>query len=461
MNYGRTIAAISTGRSAAGIGVIRISGSEAFAVADRIFTSVSGVKIADTKGYRAHYGTVHDAESGNEYPWHDDAVALVFRGPKSYTGENVVEISCHGGSASTELALAACIDAGAYPAAPGEFTRRAFENGKLSLTQAEAVMNVISAEGRQTAVTAQAVLDGRLNKRIDVICDKLKDLAVKISAWCDYPDEEEIPAVTDEELSGCLTECKNELKALCDQGKSAILAENGIETVICGKPNVGKSTLMNLLAGRQKSIVTDIAGTTRDIIDCNVSVDGCHLHLYDTAGIRETNSIIEKMGVDLAKQRLDIASLVLFVVDGSEKTDDEDIAIYELIRNMNCIGIINKTDKEQVFDKNFTEKEFIWVEMCADTGEGLDELANRIKEITGINRLDPSIGNIINRRQLYCVKKAYESIENALKDHEYGMTYDVLNVLIYDALDALYELNGKKVNDSIIEDIFSKFCVGK
>ena len=458
MNYfSKTIAAVSTGRSAAGIGVIRISGEQALEIADRVFTAVSGSKLADSPGYRAYYGTVHDAEG----IWHDNAVALVFRAPKSYTGENVVELSCHGGSASTELTLSACIEAGAYPAANGEFTRRAYENGKMTLTQAEAVMNVISAEGRQAAVTAQAVLDGKLKSRIDEVTDILKVLAADIAAWCDYPDEEEVPAMTGEKLLSELSKAERLLNELSEQGRGALMLENGIETVICGKPNVGKSTLMNLLAGREKSIVTDIAGTTRDVIDERVMIGDCLLHLYDTAGIHESESLIENIGVDRARERLDKSSLVLFVVDGSCPADDEDKAIAELVKDKDCIGIINKSDKETVFVNSFDNDNIAWVSISAKYGEGIEDLREAIERITGINKLDPAAGNIINNRQYYCVNRAYENIIQAKEEYRSGMPFDVVNVLICDALDALYELTGEKVTEAIVDEIFSKFCVGK
>ena len=458
--YGNTIAAVATGRSASGIGVIRISGADAISIADKVFTSVTGVKLADTPGYHAHYGKVHDAGISDGV-WNDDAVALVFRAPKSYTGEDVVELSCHGGSASTELTLSACIDAGASPAGAGEFTRRALENGKISLTQAEAVISVISAEGRQAAAIAGSVLDGKLNHRISGIIDALRELAVRISAWCDYPDEEEIPEITTEMLIERMSDIKPELNAILREGKSAVMLENGIETVICGKPNVGKSTLMNLLAGREKSIVTDIAGTTRDIIDERVSIDGIVLHIYDTAGIHNTDNIIENIGVERAERKIEQAALVLVMLDASRPLDDDDYELLEKLQDKNCIGIINKTDVADIDHNSINKVITRWVDMSAKNGRGLEELAAAVKELTGIERLDPSAGNVINERQLACVRRAYESIEQALQDTKDGVTFDAVNVMIYDALDALYELTGDKVTETVINEIFARFCVGK
>ena len=459
-DFGKTIAAVATGRSASGIGVIRISGSEAISIADRVFTSINGVRLEDTPGYHAHFGKVHDAETHGD-GWNDDAVALVFRAPKSYTGEDVVELSCHGGSASTELTLAACIEAGAYPAGAGEFTRRALENGKISLTQAEAVMSVISAEGRQAAAIAGSVLDGKLKKRISEVIDVLKELVVRISAWCDYPDEDEVPEITREMLLEKLGYIAPELKKITDEGKSAVMLENGIETVICGKPNVGKSTLMNLLAGREKSIVTDIAGTTRDIIDERVSLDGVILHIYDTAGIHETDSVIENIGVERAEEKIDQASLVLFMLDASRPIDDDDRRLMQKIHNKNCIGIINKSDIAEIAHNSINNTNIRWVDMSAREGHGIDELAAAVKEITGIEKLDPSAGNVINERQLACARRAYESTAEALENTIAGVTFDAVNVLLYDALDALYEMTGDKVTETVISEIFAKFCVGK
>lgn len=458
MNYDNcTIAAIATGQAAGGIGIVRISGAEARDVADRVFTAVSGARLADSAGYRAHFGRVHDG-----FGWEDETVAIVYAAPRSYTGEDVVELCCHGGLSSTRLTLSACLAAGARPAAAGEFTRRAFENGRLSLTQAEAVMNVISAEGKQAALAAQAAHDGRLAQRIGKLSGGLTVLAGKLAAWCDFPDEEEIPAVTQEELIGGLTPAVEELKRLTSEGERGKLIQGGIDAVICGKPNVGKSTLMNLLAGCEKSIVTEIPGTTRDVVEEKITVGDCVVRLSDTAGIHETDDIIEGIGVDRARKRLAECALVLAVFDGSRELDNDDMELIEAVSGRPCVAIINKNDREQLADAGYIEARIPHtVTLSAAEGEGLERLEKAIMEVTELDRLDPLAGMIINERQLDCARRALDAAAEALDAARNGMTFDAVNVSICDALDALNELSGVRATESVVAEVFSHFCVGK
>ncbi len=452
-----TIAAIATGQAEGGIGVIRVSGADALVIGDRVFRSVNGKMLSDTPGYHAHYGEVYD-DSG----WYDEAVALVFRAPKSYTGEDVVELSCHGGLTVTRQALGACIAAGAIPAQPGEFTRRAFENGRISLTQAEAVMSVISAEGKQAAIAAGCALEGRLQKRIDGVIDKLKELAVALSVWCDYPDEEEVPAVTEDMLNTELTEIHKMLGKLVSEGQAGVTLQAGIDAAICGKPNVGKSTLMNLLSGCEKSIVTSIAGTTRDIVDNCVMVGDCVLRLYDTAGIRNTDDIIENIGVERARKKMQQCSLIIAVFDGSEPLDNDDRQLIDEVSQLCTIAIVNKADRQLVADTEYIRSKVPHtVVISAQNGSGLEQLEMVIKKVTGLNGLDPQNGLIINQRQLSCAKTALDCIEQALEAVQTGVTFDAVNVLVYDAIDRLYELTGQRVNEEVVDEIFRRFCLGK
>ena len=456
-NISNTIAAIATGQAAGGIGIVRISGTDAFRVADSVFTAVSGRRLADSAGYRAHFGRVYDGSG-----WEDETVAIVYAAPHSYTGENVVELCCHGGITSTRLTLSACLNAGAHPAAAGEFTRRAFENGRLSLTQAEAVMNVISAEGKQAALAAQAAHDGRLAQRIRAVSAGLISLAGKLAAWCDFPDEEEIPAVTREELIEGLRPAVDELNRMTSEGERGRLLQGGIDAVICGKPNVGKSTLMNLLAGCEKSIVTEIPGTTRDIVEEKITVGDCVLRLSDTAGIHDTDDLIENIGVDRAKKRLAECALVLAVFDGSRELDEDDMQLLESVGDRPCVAIINKNDREQAADEELIRSRIAHtVSISAAGGDGIDRLEKAIMEVTELDRLDPLAGIIINERQLDCARRALEAAKEALEATENGMTFDAVNVSICDALDALEELSGVKATESVVAEVFSRFCVGK
>ncbi len=300
-----TIAAISTAQGEGGIGVIRISGERAIEIADAVFKNINGKKLADMKGYTAAYGSI---QYENEKL--DEAVALVFRAPHSYTGENVVELSCHGGIYITRQVLRAVLEAGAKPAEAGEFTKRAFLNGKLDLTEAEAVMDIISAKSRSAARSALSVKDGALRRKINSVKDELLSIAAHLSAWADYP-EEDIAEVTDEMIFDSCDKAIAALSHLLDTYDIGQAVKQGIDTVIAGRPNVGKSTLMNLLSGYEKSIVTDIPGTTRDVVEDTVLVGNVLLRLSDTAGLRDTDDKVEKIGVDRAKKRLEQCGLLL------------------------------------------------------------------------------------------------------------------------------------------------------
>lgn len=451
-----TIAAISTAQGEGGIGVIRISGDDALVIADKIFTPVSNKRITQMKGYTSAFGKVCD--NGEVI---DEAVALVFKAPHSYTGENVVEISCHGGIYITQQVLRAVLNNGAVPAQAGEFTKRAFLNGKIDLTEAEAVIDIINAKSRGAARAALCVKDGAIRTRIDKIKESLLTITAHLSAWADYP-EEDIAEVTDEEIFTACDDAIKVLKNLLDTYDSGQAVKQGIDTVIAGRPNVGKSTLMNLLSGYEKSIVTDIAGTTRDVVEEIVVLGDVILRLSDTAGLRNTEDTVEKIGVDKAKKRLEQCTLLLAVFDNSVELDDEDIRLIESAEKVHTIAIINKTDLEQKLNIEYIKskiKSVIYISALG--GEGREELTKAVENIVGTANLNPSEGILSNERQRLAVKNAYDSIIEAKSALELGFTYDAVTVSLEDAISELLELTGEKTSDEVIDRVFHNFCVGK
>lgn len=451
-----TIAAISTGRAPGGIGVVRISGENAISIGDKIFSSFNGKKLCEINGYSALYGKVCD-KNGNI----DNVVALLFRAPKSYTGEDVVEISCHGGLYVTDKVLKSAYDAGAVPAEAGEFTKRAFLNGKMDLTSAESVMNIISAQGEQAEKIALGVLEGRLFKEIKKITDKLVYDMALLSAWVDYPYEE-IEDLSENNLKEHIDESIFSLEKLInDFGKGQIIME-GVDTAIVGCPNVGKSTLMNLLSGTEKSIVTEIAGTTRDVVEDAVNVGGITLRLADTAGVRETDDVVESIGVDRAVKRLENAELVLAVFDASRELNEQDKRLIQLCKGKKAIGIVNKIDTDKnclnsEIEKNFLQTVFI----SAKTGEGKEELSKAIEELLGTSDFDTSAAAVVNERQCDCCKKALDALRDADNALMLGMTMDAVTVCLDSAVENLMILTGEKATELVVNEIFTQFCVGK
>lgn len=451
-----TVAAISTGRAPGGIGIVRISGENAIAVADKVFSSFNGKKLCEIPGYSALYGKAH-GKNGHI----DNVVALVFKAPKSYTGEDVVEFSCHGGLFVTDRVLNAVFEAGAVPAEAGEFTKRAFLNGKMDLTSAESVMSIISAQGEQAEKIALGVLEGKLFKEIKKITDKLLYDMALLSAWVDYPYEE-IEDLSAEKLKSHIAESKNELEKLInDFGKGQIILE-GVDTAIVGCPNVGKSTLMNLLSGTDKSIVTEIAGTTRDIVEDTVNAGGITLRLADTAGVRDTDDTVESIGVERAVKRLENAELVLAVFDGSRPLNGDDRRLIDLCKGKKAVGIINKTDLDKNYlndeiEKNFPQTVFI----SAKTGEGKAELISAIETLLGTADFDTSAAAVVNERQRDCCKKALDALNDAQNALDLGLTMDAVTVCLDSAAENLMVLTGEKATELVVNEIFAQFCVGK
>ena len=452
-----TIAAISTPLSASGLGVVRISGEDAVAVGEKIFRPFKGGRELKTLGgYSCAYGRVFDAEGDI-----DEAVATVFIAPRSYTGENTVEFSCHGSPALLKRVLRAALAAGAALAGPGEFTKRAFLNGKLTLTQAEAVMDLISAKSAGAGKAALTMRDGALYKKIKPITEELTALESHFAAWSDYP-EEDVPELSNEHMESVLKEAQAVLKRLIDTYDAGKVIREGAVTVIAGKPNVGKSTLMNLLSGRDRSIVTEVAGTTRDVVEESVLVGDIPIRLLDTAGIHETEDRVEKIGVDMANTEIDRCDVVIAVFDSSAPLDSDDMNLIEKLRGKPAVAVINKSDLETRADidviKNGFERAVV---ISAASGNGEEEFKKALSEVLKTADLDPAEPVMANERQLDCVCRAKRAVDEAISAVEFGMTLDAVGICVETALDCLYELTGEKASDAVIEQVFSRFCVGK
>lgn len=449
-----TIAAISTPNAVGGISVIRISGEKAIEIGAKVFRTRKNVTEMD--GYTCAYGSI--ISNGKTV---DDGILTVFKAPESYTGENVCEISCHGGIFVTKQVLRACIENGAEPAQAGEFTKRAFLNGKLSLTQAEAVMDVISANGAQALNSAVNAREGKMFRQIKSVSDRLVKILGELAAWVDYP-EEDLPEVEPETLRTSLLDAISKTEKIIRGYDCGKILREGIDTAIVGKANVGKSTLMNNLLGYERSIVTDIAGTTRDIIEETARVGDLVLRLSDTAGIRETGDIVENYGIELAKKKANTAQLVIAVFDGSRELDNEDKKLLELIKGRKSVIILNKSDLEQkLLKETFLDISPNVVEISAKNDLQLDELSKLLNKMFELEDFDSNTDSFANERQKYCAERSLNFLKSSLEALEMGLSLDLVTVTLESALDCLLELTGEKVSDAVVSQVFSKFCVGK
>ena len=452
----RTIAAIATPNAPGGIGTVRISGKNALEIAEKIFRPVSGNALTESKGYRAYFGDVYD---NNEKI--DEAVCLVFRAPSSYTGEDTAEISCHGGLYITKRVLRAALDAGALPAEAGEFTKKAFLNGKLDLAAAESVMSLIGASGKQAATAALNTLDGNLSREIRKCADDIIGICASLAAWVDYPDED-IEDTGAGDMLPVFEKTKSALSDIIRRYDCGRAVTDGIDAVIVGKPNVGKSTLMNMLTGFERSIVTDIAGTTRDVVEEKIVLGEIIMRVADTAGIRETENVVENIGVSLAKRRLERAELVLAVFDSSVPINGDDLDIIEQCKGKKAIALLNKSDLPMAADRKIIEDNFPYtVELSASTGEGRDALENAVRSIFRTNEFDPNSACLTSERQRQCCVNALNHIDEAIFALNMGVTLDAVNVCADCAIDSLLELTGDRATSAVVDEVFSRFCVGK
>ncbi len=449
------IAAVSTGNQISAIGILRLSGDGCAEVAGKVFTLNNGLPLTDAPNRKLVLGTLHDKHDRVI----DQCLAVYTRGPHSYTGEDTVEFHCHGSPAVLAAGLEALYLAGARPATRGEFTKRAFLNGQLALTQAEAVIDLIEADSADAAANAAGQVGGVLQKKLAPIYNNLTDLCSHFHAVLDYPDED----IEDFGLENYSDALRSDAKALyCilqTYGQGRILKQ-GVAAAIVGKPNVGKSSLLNALAGYERVIVTEVAGTTRDTVEETVMLGKTRLRLIDTAGIRETDDKIEAMGVERSKSALEDADLVLFVCDGSQPLTDDDRAVMNICMDMtNCVALINKADLKQVISP--ADLPFMTIiPICAKTGEGLPQLADVVDEMFASSYCcDGSI--LSNARQYDAIRRAYEAMLSSLQGLNLGLTPDAVLTDIEIAMEAMGEVTGATVREDITARIFERFCVGK
>ena len=461
---GTTIAAISTPRGKGGIAVIRISGPDAVRVSAEMFEPKFGGSLFDAPARRAIYGTILDS-SGNPC---DEGMVTIFRAPASFTGEDSAEIACHGGIAVTQEVYMSALAHGAVPAGPGEFTRRAFINGKMSLTEAEAVGLLIDADTKERMQLSGGAIRGNVSRAIDEISEDLLTVMTALYAAIDYP-EEDVGDEGEREIGNTLQRSADKVSALLKTYKTGKAISDGVRTVICGRPNVGKSSLFNLMTGDDSAIVTSIAGTTRDILRETVSFGGVTLRLSDTAGLHHSDDTVEKMGIDRANREIEGAELVIGVFDGSESLTDEDKSLISTLKELNQpkIAVINKTDVGTNLDKSEIEliesvaTRVVFVCAAIDKTDG-SELESAVSEIFGSDKVDLRADAIIwDVRQREKLEKAHISLKKAVSAIECGDPIDCVCTLAEDAMSALNETDGRGVEERIVGEIFARFCVGK
>ena len=455
-----TIAAISTAPGIGGIGIVRMSGEEAFSILGEIFKPKKSFNIEEVKGYTIKYGYIV-----KEDEIIDEVLVSFFRAPNSYTTENLCEISSHGGAYVVRRILETCLENGADLAEPGEFTKRAFLNGRMDLSQAEAVIDIINARTEKEAKTSINQLEGSLSKQIKQIREMLMSVMVEIEVSIDYP-EYDVEEVNNLKAYNMLLEVKDKLNSLKNSFENGKIIKNGIKIALLGKPNAGKSSLLNAILKEERAIVTDIEGTTRDTIEESITVSGIPIHIIDTAGIRNATNEVEKIGIEKSRKMAEEAELVIAILDGSREIDEEDIEILELLKNKKSIVVLNKIDlgntkisKDDII-KIAGEKEII--EISAKENIGIDNIYETITKMFELNEINIDNDAIItNIRHKDIINNAISGTEKALEATKEKMPIDIIGIYIKDIMEDLGKITGESVSDEIIKEIFSKFCLGK
>ena len=454
-----TIAAIATAMTNSGIGIIRISGEDAFSVIDKIYRSGSGKKkLSTVDSHTVHYGYIVDKEEII-----DEVMVLVMRAPNTYTRENTVEIDCHGGVLVMQKILEVVIKNGARPAEPGEFTKRAFLNGRIDLTQAESVMDVINSQNQFALKSSMSQLQGSLQGAIKHLREKIIYEIAFIESALDDPEHIDIDRYGDR-LKLVAEECRDEISRLLETADNGKILKEGINTVIVGKPNAGKSSLMNMLLKRERAIVTDIAGTTRDVLEEPMNLNGITLNIIDTAGIRDTEDVVEKIGVDKAKDYISNADLIIYVVDSSTALDENDFEIMEMIRQRTAIVLLNKSDlttvtTEETIRSHLPQK---IIRISAKEQQGVEELEDTIKNMFfhGKLELNDEI-YITNARHKAALLNAKSSLDMVLESIAMDMPEDFYSIDLMNAYEELGNILGESLGEDLVNEIFSKFCTGK
>lgn len=466
-----TIVAISTAMNNSGIGIVRMTGYESLKIADKVYKGKNNKKLLDQNTHTIHYGYIVDGEETI-----DEVLVMLMRGPHSYTGEDTVEINCHGGIYVVKRVLETLIKCGARPAEPGEFTKRAFLNGRLDLSQAEAVGDLISSSNEYALKNSVSQLKGNIKNKIDNIRNKIIYHTAFIETALDDPEHISVDGYG-EELKIVVNELLDEIDCLlstCDSGR---MIKEGIKTVIVGRPNAGKSSLLNALLGEERAIVTEIAGTTRDVLEEHINLQGISLNMVDTAGIRDTEDIVEKIGVDRAKENAKEADLIIYVIDSSSVLNEDDYDILRMIQGKKSIILLNKSDLDMIVKKEEVEKQYFAInpaifqneaekikiiEVSAKKNEGILELEQTIKDMffEGNLTFNDEI-YITNVRHKTALQDAYESLKKVNESIDAGMPEDFYSIDLMDAYESLGSITGKTIGEDLVNEIFSKFCMGK
>ena len=448
-----TIVGISTPLAKGAISIIRLSGNDAINITNKVF---KGKNLNKVNSHTIHYGYIMNPENNDVL---DEVLISVFKAPKTYTVEDVVEINCHGGVFVTNQIYNLLIEQGARPAEAGEFTKRAFLNGRIDLTEAEAVMDVIDAENKSFSKVANNALRGSVKNKIETLKEKILNIIAIINVNIDYPEYDDIEILTNDVILPKIKDIYNELIEILKYSKSAIYLKNGIDTVIIGKPNVGKSSILNALAKEEKAIVTNIPGTTRDTIEVKINLNNITLNLIDTAGIRDTNDIVEKIGVQKSIEKLEQAQLVLLILDGSRDLEEEDYNLLEQSKNKPRVILINKSDLPQKISADQIENAVV---VSAYDVNSIDIIENAISKQIQLEGLEnPNVTYISNARQIQKIKETKEALEEAIAEINMGEFIDLVELSLRKAWNSLGEITGEVNTDSLLDELFSKFCLGK